>query len=194
MSDRMAAEIWIGGGVPKRLVPQLCGAICSEGTSLGWDEALFAPGNAAELLEACRDQDGVRLLHLCNVEACWGEFGELEEFLVQRRIGFRRRSEARYEHDAQIIEFRPGIGPVRYPTDSSGKPYVPLTDLIQAASWLDQAVESANGKSAGQLLSQLRNVRRLVRRSLPLVVPPLGPFEIVQQVAAKAHANRRGKT
>ncbi|HEY3963619.1 MAG TPA: hypothetical protein VGM05_03615 [Planctomycetaceae bacterium] len=193
MSDRMAAEIWIGGRIPKRLVPQLCGTICTEGISLDWDESLFAPNNAADLLEGCGDEGGTRLLHLCNVEACWGEFGELEEFLVRRKISFRRRSEAKYEHDAQIVEFRPGIEPVRYPTDSSGKPYVPLADLIHAATQLDRAVESAGGKSATQLLSRLRDVRRLVKNSLPIVVPPLEPFEFVQEVTAKARPNRHGK-
>ena len=136
-------------------------------------------------MRAC-DEGGVRLLHLCNVEASWGEFGELEEFLVRRKISFRRRSEAKYEHDACVIEFRPGIGPVQYPTDSSGKPFVPLADLVQASAWLEQAVESAAGNSIGQLLSRLRNVQRLVKERLPVVVPPLKSFEIVGQQARKA--------
>ena len=141
MSDRMAAEIWIGGRIATRLVPQLCDAISSQGASLDWDKGQFAPVGAAELMDACIDEGGVRLLHLCNVEASWGEFGELEEFLVQRKIAFRRRSEAKYEHDACVIGFRPGIGPVQYPTDSSGKPFVPLADLVQASAWLEQAVD-----------------------------------------------------
>jgi hypothetical protein len=194
MSDRMAAEIWIGGRIPKRQVRQLCDVICRQGVSLDWGDALFAPDSAAELLEGCRDQGGLRLLHLCNDEISWGEFSELEEFLARRNISFRRRSDARYEHDAQIVEFRPGIGPVWFPTNSSGKPLVPLADLIQVAAAVDQAIESADGETAGQLLSRLRNVRRLVKKSLPIVVPPLEPFEIVEQVIVKAHLRRGGKT
>jgi hypothetical protein len=185
MSDRMVAEIWIGGRIAKRLVPQLCDAISSQGVSLDWDEGQFAPGGAAEIVEACQDEGGVRLLHLCNVEACWGEFGELEDFLIRRKISFRRRTEAKYEHDAAVIEFRPAIGLVRYPTDNSGKPFVPLADLVRVASWLDTAVESAGGESAKQVLRRLQNVRRRVKKNLPIVVPPLEPFEIVGQKARK---------
>ena len=193
MSDRMAAEIWIGGRIPKRFVQQLCDVICRQGVSLDWGEALFAPGSAAELLEGCREEGGLRLLHLCNDEISWGEFGELEEFLVRRKISFRRRSDAKYEHDAALIEFRPGIGPVWFPTNSSGKPFVPLTDFVLVAAAVDQAIESADGKSASQLLSRLRKIRRLVKKSLPIVVPPLEPFEIVERANAKARLKHRGK-
>jgi hypothetical protein len=34
----------------------------------------------------------------------------------------------------------------------------------------------------------------LVKKSLPIVVPPLEPFEIVEQVIVKAHLRRGGKT
>lgn len=190
MSDRMAAEIWIRGAIPKRLVPQLCDCISTEGVSIDWDDALFRPSGAAELLEACRDEGRVRLLHLCNVEASWGQFGELEEFLVQHGISFRRRSEAKYEHDACIVEHRPGIGAVQYPTDSSGKPFVPLADLVQAATWLDEVVEWAAGNSVGQLLSRLRNVQRMIKERLPIVVPPLEPFEIIDRKAGTQKARK----
>jgi len=178
MSEYMAAEIWIGGPIPQRLVPQLCRAISGQGASLDWGDAHFAPAGAADLLEGCLDGE-TPLLHLCEDQARWGEFRELEEFLVRRRICFRRRSEAKAGYDAELVEFRPGIGRVLYPTDSSGRPFVPLADLAGIATALDQAIESAGSKTAGQLLNRLRSARRLVKKSLPIVVAPLEPFEII---------------
>ena len=56
MSDRMSAEIWIGGKVAASLVPALCRAITHERVSLEWGDASFCPTSAEEL-EACRKND-----------------------------------------------------------------------------------------------------------------------------------------
>ncbi len=50
MSERMAAEIWIGGPVPSVLVESLCEVITAAGLGMEWGEGGFHPKCAADLL------------------------------------------------------------------------------------------------------------------------------------------------
>ncbi|HEV2968428.1 MAG TPA: hypothetical protein VGY55_00475 [Pirellulales bacterium] len=179
MSEPIPAEIWIGGKTRREQVPQLCKAIEDAGVALEWGDAYFAPETGEELETACQDKDGVRLLCLCDDQANYGEFKLLEEFLVRERITYRRKSDAKYEFDAEVVEHRPQVGQVRYPSDSSGQPFVPLATMMQIAATIDEAANTAQGQTALELLRRLRNVQQLLHEALPVVVPPLEPFEIV---------------
>ncbi len=92
MSERMAAQIWIGGKVPAQLVPELCGEIDAEGVALDWGGARFAPKTEAELLKARVDYDGAAVLYLCDEQASWGRFDSLEGLLQEHGIPFTRES------------------------------------------------------------------------------------------------------
>src|SRR5829696_6668807 len=82
MSDYIAAYIRIGGTIPRRLVAELCRAITYEQLALDWGEAHFAPATAQELLEVRTNVYGADVLQLYDDDARWGEFADLEKFLI----------------------------------------------------------------------------------------------------------------
>jgi hypothetical protein len=179
MSEPIAAEIRIGGHIRQDLVPGLCKAIREEYVSLDWGDACFVPDSAEELIEGCQDRNGVRLLCLRDDQANYGTFGILEKFLVEAGICFQRHSDAKYEYDAEIIEFRPGLGQVAFASNNNGELLVPLEKLTCIATAIDKATETADGQTAVELLRRLRQLQQLAHESLPTVVPLLEAFEIV---------------
>ncbi len=179
MADYIAAEIRIGGQIRQDLVPGLCKAIREECVSLDWGDACFVPDSAAELIGGCQDHNGVRLLSLCDDQASYGQFETLEKFLIEAGICFQRHSDAKYEFDAEIIEFRPGLGQVAFGSNNNGEFLVPLEKLTCVATAIDKATETAEGQTALELLRRLRHLQHLAHESLPTVVPPLDAFEIV---------------
>jgi hypothetical protein len=181
MPDCIAAEIRIGGTIRRDLVPGFCKAICDECLSLEWGDAAFDPNSPGELLEACQDCDGARHLRLCDDQASYGQFSILEKFLVEAGICYRRHSDAKYEYDAKIVEFRPGLGQVVFASNNNGDFLVPLEKLTLIATAIDKAVETAEGQTALELLRRLRNLQQLAHESRPIVVPPLEAFEIVRE-------------
>ena len=102
MADRMAAEIWIGGTLRRSLLEEFP----ISDLRLDWDNNCLASSAEADIL-AARDEDG--LLHFADVEAAWGEFEELEGWLREHNLPFRRRSEGKYEHMPELVEFRPDL-------------------------------------------------------------------------------------
>jgi hypothetical protein len=185
MSEPIPTEIAIGGKIRADQVPGLCQAIAEQGVSLEWGDACFTPETADDLLSACQEHDGVRVLWLCDDQANYGRLEVLELFLERDQIAFRHKSDAKYEYDAEIIEYRPETGHESYSSDNSGQPLIPLQTMTSIAEAVDKAADTAEGKSALELLRRLRNVQQLVHESLPIVVPPLAAFEIVGQSTEK---------
>ena len=179
MSEPIPAEIRIGGQIRQDVVSGLCKAISEQGVSLEWGDACFRPGSTEDLLEGCQDRDGVRLLCLCDDQANYGEFGILEKFLVGAGICFRRHSDAKYAFDSELIEFRPAIGRVEFPSNNNGEHLVPLGKLSQIAAAVDKATNTADRQAALELLRRLRNLQQLVHENMPIQVPPLEPFDIL---------------
>jgi hypothetical protein len=179
VSDYMAGEIWIGGRLSEALVPKLCEAICAEAVALDWGDGAFGPETAEELLAALQDDRGAPLLHLYDDQARYGQFKALESFLEDQKIQFTRRFDARYEFDAELVEYRPEIGLVCYPTNNCGEPFVTLSTLAAIAAAVDETLTDAQAKTAAQLFRRLKKIQRLIKRSMPIVVPPLEAFEIV---------------
>jgi hypothetical protein len=177
--DCTAAEIRIGGKIRQDLVPGLCKAIREERLSFDWGDTCFDPDSAEELTEACDERDGVRLLCLCDDQASYGQFSILEKFLVEAGISYRRHSDAKYEYDAEIVEFRPGLGQVVFVSNNDGEFLVPLENLARVATAIDKATETAEGQTALELLRRLRNLQQLAHETRPIIVPPLEAFEIV---------------
>jgi hypothetical protein len=179
MSEPIPTEISIGGKIRDDQVPQLCEAIAEQGVSLEWGDACFVPQTAEELVAACQEHDGVRVLWLCDDQANYGRLDVLELFLERQKISFRHKSDAKYEHDAEIIEYRPEFGHEWYSSDNSGEPLIPLAAMTSIATAVDQAANTAGGQTALELLRRLRTIQQLIHESLPKVVPPLAAFEIV---------------
>ena len=98
----MAAEFWIGGKLRRRLLEE----IPLTNMRLDWDEHPLELTSAEGLL-AARDEN--QLLHFCDCEAAYGEFQELEGWLRECKIPFRRHSSGKYEYLPETIEFRPDL-------------------------------------------------------------------------------------
>lgn len=121
MSERMSAWIAIGGSVPRALVPELCGAISQQQLSRDWGDDIFEPEDEDDLTDALNHKG---YLFLCDDEARWGQFDELEKFLRQHGIAYDRHSSAKYEYDAQLDQFRPGLGILNDLASEDGRPLV----------------------------------------------------------------------
>ena len=183
MSDYMAGEIWIGGKVPAGLIAELCEVISRQGLGLEWGDARFKPSSAADLLEVREEIDGVPLLHLCNDEAPWGQFDELEGFLQQHRISFRRQSDGKWEYDPEIVEYRPGSEPIRLLANHAGAPVVTVEEFGEIDTQWSQAINLIEGGSTARGIRELKNGLAQFRDLLPKAVPPLEPIEIVESSA-----------
>ena len=180
MSERIASEIWIGGKVPDRLVPDFCKAITSQIVLLDWGDARFEPTGADSLIiEACRDNgNGVRLLWLCTDKALWGEFGGLGELLAKTQDSVSRGSEPVYEYDPTTVEYRPGRKVLRQVTNCAGGPVVVASELAPVTEVLDAALKLSKGRSTVDSWSLVRTATRLLREQLPPALPSLEPFVI----------------
>src|SRR5438094_5639318 len=102
MADHTSAVIWIGGPIPKALVPARCNVITAQGVSLDWDDLVELQVQAE--LESALNEKGH--LQFTDPEARYGEFEELEAFLERHGISYDRHSSAKYEHDAELVRYR----------------------------------------------------------------------------------------
>ena len=118
-------------------------------------------------------------MHLTDDQARWGRFEELEEFLEEHRIPYRRRSEAKYEYDAELVEYRPEMGTVCCPTNSTGEPLVRLESLVAVDKALARTVERLRLGRTKDPLTALGRIQRSVRKLMPRVVAELETFQIV---------------
>lgn len=180
MSERMAAEIWIGGKVPAHLVAELCGEIDAAGVSLDWGGARFTPTTQEELLQARVDHDGAAVLYLCDEQASWGRFDSLEGFLQEHDIPFTRRDDGGAAYNGEIVEYRRGEDMVCISIDSNSEPVVDASVLRPVDEALTSALEHLENGSTDKAASMLKDAQQLLRGQLPPVVSPLEPFEPFQ--------------
>ena len=163
MSDRMVAEIEVGGPVPRGLAPELIEQIRASGAFVTWEEVRFGATTAEELVALAKRTSEHGTLLLADFEASGGRFEALEEFLVKHGIAFDRRSEARAEYDAELYQFRPDLEKPRlWLADQIGRPAI----LVSNLDGVRTALERAHCEEARQLLDVL----------LGPVIPPLTPL------------------
>jgi hypothetical protein len=175
MSDRMAAEIWIGGNLPRSLLEEFP----ISGLWLDWDNTSFDDSSEEGVLNA-RDEDG--LLHFADCEAAWGEFGELEGWLRDHGIPFRRHSSGKYEHDPCLVEFRPDLPgkPDRDTlTTQDGAPVICQAEIAKAMRSMARLVKDRKRPAKKRLQAWERIYSRL-SRLVPSKLSPLPPFAIVE--------------
>ena len=178
MGERMAAQIWIGGKLSTNLAGELCGAITTQYVCLEFGDRQFRPDNLQDLLQARIEHDGSRVLWLCDDQASWGEFADLESFLQKHAIPYTRRSEGGGIYNGKIVEYRPGTDPVCIPVDASGSPTVDANAIRRAVKSLDTALEQLEAGAVHKAALRLKRVRRFLRQQLPPDIPPLPDFEI----------------
>ena len=172
MADRMAAEIWIGGKLPRSLLEEFP----ISDLRLDWDETRFDSTSEQSILST-RDESG--LLHFADCEAAWGEFEELEGWLREHYIPFKRHSSGKYEYLPELVEFRPDLGEdIQTITTDSGEPLVCKSDLVPILEKIARLCRSNRPLSV-----QVRSWKRLASKLVKLVPPTLAPlprFEIVE--------------
>ncbi|SRR6266481_6830174 len=178
MSEPIPACISIGGKVAADLVPELCKAISAERVALEWGDAHFEPQSAEHLLDACEEIDGVNVLWLCDEQANWGRFSDLEEFLVKHGIPFDLQADGKAESNAELIAFRPGSQPVRVITSVDGDPVVSAWSLAPVKAALEAAMDAGMQNDLSRCLAQVEVALGALRAALPPVVQPLSPFAI----------------
>lgn len=171
MADRMPAEIWIGGKLPRSLLDELP----ISDLKLDWDETPFDSTSEEGILSA-RDESG--LLHFADCEAAWGEFEELEGWLREHDIPFKRHSSGKYEYLPELVEFRPDLGEeIQTMTTDSGEPLVCKGELVPILKSMARLQRSKRPLDA-----QVAAWRRLavkLAKLVPPTLPPLPSFEIV---------------
>lgn len=181
MSDRIAAEIFIGGAISRKQVAQLCSAITAQGVSLDWGDAEFRPESAGELLAERREYHGAQILALCDDQARSGCFESLEEFLIAERIPFDRYHEAKYEFDAELVWYRPGRPPTVIITDADRKPIVRSVAVARAQQQIAAVITALKKQGLTAPLRAARSVARTLTKALPRV-RPLGEFKIREEL------------
>ena len=171
MADRMAAELWIGGKLPRSLLDQFP---ISE-LRLDWDLTPFDSTSEEGILNA-RDENC--LLHFADCEAAYGEFPELEGWLREHRLPFYRQSSGKYDYLPQRVEFRPDLGQeIETITTDSGEPLICRSELTPILEKMEELCRSDR-----PLSEQVRAWNRLASKLTKLVpptLPPLPKFTIV---------------
>jgi len=163
MNSRFCASIRIGGRIERSNVDPLLKAIREAALRLKWGDAPFLLQNADQLIQARGDKH----LWLCDEQADYGEFLELEGACRKLGLSYSRHGEASFDCDAELADWRPGMKKplVRAGSNiNSHDSYVPTEAVRKAAALLE----------AGQPDSALHALRRLC-----LDIPELPPFEIV---------------
>ena len=162
MADFFWGEIEIGGPVPRSLVPRLLEFAQEPATGYTPDEL-----TTANLPKLFKEFDATKgYLHLEDPEARYGQFEELETFLLEANIGYNRRSDGKYEFTPEEARFRPGMdGPTFRLLSHEQAPLVSLHGVEEARLLLE----------AGQSSEALSKLREVVGPE----VPELPPLEIV---------------
>lgn len=173
MGEYMAAEIRIGGRLQQTDVAALCRVIADSGVSTMLDPgASFRPRSVVDLLDN-RQQIG-RHWWLClgDDQACWGEFHDLEAFLVDHQIPFDRFSEGKWEYEPTWTAYRLGQ-PVRTViTNPHREPVITVTGLRTVSRRLSLIAQGTKPNLA-TLTRQLKSLDRQLSRLLPAPIPPL---------------------
>jgi hypothetical protein len=170
MADRMAAEIWIGGKLPRSLLDEFP----IDDLRVDWDENPVDRTSEETLLAGREDN----YLHFCDCEAAYGEFQELEGWLREHRLPFYRQSSGKYDYLPQRVEFRPDLGKeLETITTDSGEPLVCKSELVPILEKMKRLCQSNRPPS-----EQVRAWKRLsakLAKVVPPTLPPLPKFEIV---------------
>lgn len=130
------------------------------------------------------DESG-QWLQFRDDQAVNGEFADLEDFLIENRISFDRRSSHYCEYDAENVYFRRSrIGLDTLETthvDSNGNEVICGETVRQALEKLDK-YEQVAGKATAFQVEDWENFAaglRLLREACPEIPGPLPKFEIV---------------
>ncbi len=178
MVDTISTHITLGGRLPRKLVPELCEVISHHSVSLDWDQELFQPTCEGDLLAACRSSGSPTSLFLCDHSAPWGEFVELQKFLVRHELHFDRYHESKYEISSELLCFRPELGTFRFLTDADERVIVPAENLLPAVELLGQVQRRLLRGEVHEAEALLGRCRAMLGEHLPPNFQDVPPLEI----------------
>lgn len=165
MADNYCANIEIGGKISKPIAEALIEVINHQCVSTEYGESAVKLNSIDELLECV--QDG--LLCFCDDQARWGEFEELEKFLVTSNIPFTRKSEASLDTSAEMIEFRPNMEKPIGLFCLGEKPAISSESFLKV---LNDILVARSLTAIDEIISEAKEFYSLEG------FPPLPPFEI----------------
>ena len=127
MGDYFAGRIEIGGPLRSNVLNSLIEAILNSDrlSLIGYGDE---PATDETLRMAFQTGPTVTLY---DDQAPYGEFEELEAFLVRRRIHFDRLSDARYEYNAELVRYRGRGQPVVFPSNTDGQMLVKVEEVLR---------------------------------------------------------------
>lgn len=162
MSERYAANIIIGGSLPKLRPPELLKAVQETAVSIEWSDAPLNPPSEQDLRSAI---DGGQLW-LCDDQTRNGEFPELETACRELSLSYTRQSEGYCGYDAEVAEWRPEMEEplVRVGSNSGDATFVPTEEVRKALTHLES--------------NHIGRARELLRTLCP-DIPDLPPFTIL---------------
>lgn len=163
MSERYATWIQIGGRIKRSRIDSFLKAIREAAVRTDWGEAYFEPQTPEELLEACKDGH----LQLCDEEARYGEFPELEKACRRLRLSYRRHCEGMCGYDAELLDWRPGMKePVAHKSSNEH-----TDETLVLASAVTEAITLLEAGNTQQGIEALKH--------LCPQLPELPPLEII---------------
>jgi len=166
MADRYPTKIRIGGQVKRERLAALIHAINAEGLQSDWGSCLPDITSEEELL---KNVEGGHL-SLCDEERAWGEFADLEHFLVQESIPFNRWHAPRYEYDGELAQFRTGMEtPATAAVNDNGVIVIEAPEIQRIRDILKNAQSMEDVRKAVDELDAL---------CFEADIEPLPPFEI----------------
>jgi len=166
MADRYPTKIRIGGPVRRKAVPALIRAINAEELQSDWGSCLPDITSEEQLLEQVEDGH----LTFCDEERAWGEFADLERFLVQESIPFNRWHAPRYEYDGELVQFRTGMqAPASAAVSDNEVVVINAPEIQRIREILKNAQNMEDVRKAIDELNEL---------CLEADIEPLPPFEI----------------
>ncbi|MGO8748716.1 MAG: hypothetical protein ACLQNE_22325 [Thermoguttaceae bacterium] len=183
MTDRSAAEIHIGGKIPRSVARVLCMVITKSGASLEWGGGWCRLNTPDELLLArSADPGGPLVLKLYDDQARGGEFQTLEKFLQEHGVPYCRWTEGKYDYDAEAVAFHPQSGQVSCLTDHNQHPIVLASQLAPIEAKLTSLLETMRRGEAGaiEIAAKIEDIRAGLRAEVPAAIPPLESLEIVE--------------
>lgn len=145
MSDRFPGEIYIGGKIPESRIFGLIQAINQQQCSSDWGDRVIKIQVTEGDVESCKREllrlvilkddylsqsQGEGWLHLCDDQARYGEFEEIENYCENHHISYSRISSCSFGYDAERKEYRPGMSePQIITSNQNGDAVVPVTSI-----------------------------------------------------------------
>lgn len=157
MAEYMPASILIGGQLDADQVAELHAAVARDGAVYADDGGIANESELADLI------DGAGPLHLIHVDASWGKLPALEAACEMLGLTYQRRSDAKYDYEAEIVSWAPGMTEPRWTQGSQAG--AAMTPLDAVRDILD-----APGASDAEIVARLRAE---LAGQMPVVVPPL---------------------